>query len=455
MHSWQYCHLSNLFSNINIVHSAKVNVDHQNYKGQSLLHYCAISGDLAMTEFMISIHSPGLLTDKQGKSCLHTCLENGHFHLIDALTKVVNVNAADINGFTALHLCSDNSQVDLLLERGANPNIKGRLSAPFLYHLENGHVIAIHFLKLGLESGMVDLNVTNDIGRNFLHICAHLGLIEPLSLFVEHFNMSKHADIVNCLTSRQNSIIHAASTQENIEIVRLILLLGVDPFIRNNLGYTAAQTSASEEIRDLIENYTVTFNASPNSPVAKVVRCVFDESNNLVFMIKFCYIDSFGRGDITTTWRCRNDFAYLRDLILMELPFICIPDIQELFIYSDKRIQDMENNVQLVFLRKMCEKFEKYLFFYTHHPTISHHELLIEFFHVEDIDWETAKARSQAKAEYLAEKFPEVGKTSPNIQELTILWRKADLDLDNIVSIIRASSVVMRKFKSNNKRIRS
>lgn len=65
--------------------------------------------------------------DEYGRSKLHYAANYGAIHLVEfLLDEGVDINAQDINGWTALHFSAKNNYfeiIDVLLENKANPNL--------------------------------------------------------------------------------------------------------------------------------------------------------------------------------------------------------------------------------------------------------------------------------------------------------------------------------------------
>jgi ankyrin repeat protein len=227
------------------------------YKGQSPLHF-AIEGDTRETatenaeqyadfqkrqqktvNLLISKNADLTSANEAGETPLHLAARLGYSELIallltqenvaiDATTAVGDHTKTTIGGRTALLLatryCKDNKTIQLLLDKGANPNIKDKDPgyAPL-------HYIAAHRI------------VDQKIKEN--HLC------ELVSLLLAH-----NAD-VNAYTEdkEHQTALHLAINNQHIGIVEVLLQNKADVHAKNAKGLMAMSLSASNGDAEMVK----------------------------------------------------------------------------------------------------------------------------------------------------------------------------------------------------------
>lgn len=186
------------------------------------------------------------------QSPLLNAISDGDVNAVrEQLAKKVDVNAKE-EGTTALHLAASQGNaeiVSLLLEAGANPNIRDEEKQTPLMMLygENASEILDLLLRAGAK-----VNVKDAEGRTPLMVAAEEGNIEAIQTLLTAGAKVNKRDNEGC-----TALMYAVE-EENVESVKAILAAGADVRIRNNDGKTALQIaieSDNEEIIELLKGY--------------------------------------------------------------------------------------------------------------------------------------------------------------------------------------------------------
>lgn len=198
-----------------------------------------------------------------------------------------NPNIRNNKGDTPLHQSSINRTTDkcrLLLDYGANPNIQNNdgstilhlvVHNPLLYAEMNKALKAsrLDFVRLLIGSGS-NLDIQDNDGQTVLHLAVCKSEIEIIRLLLS----SK----INCniQNNRGESALYLATKNGNNEIAELLLSHGCNPNIKNNNGETVLQlaiTNLNEEIVHLL----LKNNAHPVNPKYGIWRSFWLNDNEL------------------------------------------------------------------------------------------------------------------------------------------------------------------------------
>lgn len=105
----------------------------------------------------------------------------------------------------------------------------------------------------------VDVNTTNALGENALHISVRWGDIDAVSLLISQgIDINKHGE-------DGYTPLHYACMYGHEEIVKLLLEKGANPFARTegDLPFTVARLNKNDSICETLSKY---MNDSPNKP---------------------------------------------------------------------------------------------------------------------------------------------------------------------------------------------
>jgi ankyrin repeat protein len=208
-----------------------------------------------MQEFFRSIYGMyfNIINPARKKEDLFKAAQNGDVEAIQNILneKEMDVDVADENGLTALHLASSRGHLQvakLLLENGAKINQKGMFDKTAL-HLAatNGHFAVAELL---LENGAV-IDLKHSRGFTALHLAVENSKLELAELLLEN-----GADI-NPQDSFCRTPLHLAAENGKLEAVELLLENGADINLQNSFGKTAldvATRNGNDTIMHLLEN---------------------------------------------------------------------------------------------------------------------------------------------------------------------------------------------------------
>jgi ankyrin repeat protein len=232
--------------------------------GLTAMVFASREGDLESTKILAAAGADVNQTTEYGWTPLLTAANNRHYKLASWLVEHgANVNQPNKGGWTPLYLATDNRNIEggdypvpqpdmdhlefikVLLDHGANPNLRARDdtltrtiftmqwffeagATPFVRAAQSGDTA---LMKLLLAHG-ADPNLATDFGDTALSAAAGIGWVEGVTY--EH------------------------SVAENLEAVRLLLNLGLNPNSANHDGRTplmgAALKGRSDVVRLLVDH---------------------------------------------------------------------------------------------------------------------------------------------------------------------------------------------------------
>ena len=232
--------------------------------GLTAMVFAAREGDLESTKILVAAGADVNQTTEYGWTPLLTAANNRHYKLASWLVEHgANLNQPNKGGWTPLYLATDNRNIEggdypvpqpdmdhlefikILLEHGANPNLRAKDdtltrtiftmqwffesgATPFVRAAQSGDTA---LMKLLLAHG-ADPNLATDFGDTALSAAAGIGWVEGVTY--EH------------------------SVAENLEAVRLLLNLGLNPNSGNHDGRTplmgAALKGRSDVVRLLVDH---------------------------------------------------------------------------------------------------------------------------------------------------------------------------------------------------------
>ena len=231
--------------------------------GLTALVFAAREGDIDSAGALLDADADVNQQTEYGWTALLTAVNNRNYRLARLLIeRGADVNLANKGGWTPLYLATDNRNIEggdypvpkpdldhleiiqLLLAKGANPNARVRENTltrtifTMQWFFESGATAFvraaqscdIELMKLLLKHG-ADPKLVTDLGDSALTACAGIGWVEGVT--------------------------YERSANENLEAVRLLLDLGLDPNGANNEGRTplmgAALKGRSDVVRLLVE----------------------------------------------------------------------------------------------------------------------------------------------------------------------------------------------------------
>jgi len=231
--------------------------------GLTALVFAAREGDLDSARALLDAGADVNQQTEYGWTPLLTAVNNRNYQLAKLLVeRGADVNIANKGGWTPVYLATDNRNIEggdypvprpdmdhlelieLLLQRGANPNARVRENTltrtifTMQWFFEAGATAFVRasqssdtgLMKLLLKYG-ADPKIATDLGDTALTACAGIGWVEGVT--------------------------YERSKEENVEAIRMLLDLGLDPNHANNEGRTplmgAALKGRNDAVRLLVE----------------------------------------------------------------------------------------------------------------------------------------------------------------------------------------------------------
>ncbi len=227
--------------------------------GLTAMVFAAREGDLESTKLLAAAGADVNQTTEYGWTPLLAATNNRHYKLASWLVEHgANVNLPNKGGWTPLYLSTDNRNIEggdfpvpkpdmdhldfirFLLEHGANPNLRSKDdtltrtiftmqwffeagATPFVRAAQSGDVA---LMKLLLSHG-ADPKLATDFGDTALSTAAGIGWVEGVTY--EH------------------------SAKENLEAVKMLLDLGLDPNYANKDGRTPLMGAALKGRNDVVQ----------------------------------------------------------------------------------------------------------------------------------------------------------------------------------------------------------
>ncbi|GFS92088.1 ankyrin-3 [Nephila pilipes] len=254
-----------------------IDVDFIGYLDLSLLHQCALTGSLEMTEYLVEKGANLDARCRNGHKPIHLAAAKGFVKIVEFyLDHNMSVNDLSINNLTLLHIaaeCGNAKVAELLIKRSANINafnINGE--APIHLASANGHK---DMLEILLHYGAY-YNVKNKHEQTPLQktknesIVSLLGRIEKLFIAVKN---NAHLDVeiilnealtnsefclINANCVENETLLHYASRTGNKRIIEALLKQKANPNVLNESKCTplhyGAKYSNFEIVKMLLSN---------------------------------------------------------------------------------------------------------------------------------------------------------------------------------------------------------
>lgn len=244
------------------------NVNFQDSKGNTALHYAIEKADQKMVLLLLDKGAKMDLNNKDNKTALGKAIKDGNkeivsllldknpkdknyrnIHLPRGLKLTITLNnkemvrlfldkGADVNyappkdfhPIAIAILFGDKEMVSLLLNRGANINVRGPFIGDTPLHKAVEHR-KTEIISLLLERG-ADIKAKDKKWNTPLHVAAEYGTAEIITLLLE-----RGADI-NAQDVYENTPLHEAVLRGRTDSVRILLDKGANLNIQNDKGYS-------------------------------------------------------------------------------------------------------------------------------------------------------------------------------------------------------------------------
>ncbi len=184
----------------------------------------------------------------EGYTPLLYAASNGHLHIILYLiSKGVKVNYHTLGGYTALYYAAENGHykvVQYLLSKGATANIHSACDAlmPLDRAVQNGYA---DIAKLLVQHGGT-VSQYNMYAECPLAVASLIGDYKmALSSIQNRHNIDRN-------NVNGNTPLHSAVKMGHVSIIKLLLIHGASPYIKNNKNQTPLDLATDKKIRELL-----------------------------------------------------------------------------------------------------------------------------------------------------------------------------------------------------------
>ncbi|CAM4769653.1 unnamed protein product [Rotaria magnacalcarata] len=286
----------------NIVSPKKINLNFQDDNGMGSIHEAAVGGNVEILKLLIDNGANVNLKDNKGLRPLHYAAWQGRSEpVFILLRRGANVNEQSTSGDTPLHLACQyghNEIVQLLLFHQADPTIVNRRILTSLdLACENGRFDVVSSL---VQNSLCQRMILNNNEQNCaLHLAARNGHTDIVRLLL------LNGMDINRTTINDGTALHVACRNGRYETAKLLLECGIDVNLCNSYEQTAEEVvikqKSGNDIKRLIKEFSD----------AVLVRAVRAYTDNHVGAL------NFSEGDCITVLE-RNSSGQWRGFILQE-----------------------------------------------------------------------------------------------------------------------------------------
>ncbi|ORX42663.1 ankyrin [Piromyces finnis] len=261
------------FKNTSNTNERKININTQNSKGLTLLHYACEQGNENIVKYLIKKGADTNIKSSNGGISLHYACKskNDNVNLVKYLIEAIglDINIKDRHEKIPFHYAcykGNENIVKYLIKNGVDPRIKndyGRMSLHFVCGAEKENINLVKYL---IEDIGLDINIQNKDGCTPLHYACEQGnenivkyLIEKgadtsiknnngrislhctckakrESVNIVKYLIEKRGLNINIKDNYRFTPIHYACYKGNENIVKYLIKNGVDPKIKNEDG---------------------------------------------------------------------------------------------------------------------------------------------------------------------------------------------------------------------------
>ncbi|KAJ8630875.1 hypothetical protein MRB53_024198 [Persea americana] len=246
------------------------NVEARSRAGRSPLEAAAAAGEALIVELLLAHHAS---TDRSSSSAwgpLHFAAGAGHLEVMRLLLlKGADLDAPTSHGRTALHLAVEERRRDcarLLLACGAHVNVHGMDDGDTPLHIAAG-LGDEHMVKLLLQKG-ANKDIRNRLGKTAYDVAAeggHSRLFDALRLGDSLCAAARKGELrtvqrllekgalINGRDQHGWTALHRVSFRGRVDIARMLLSKGLDVDARDEDGYTALHCATEAGQAEIIE----------------------------------------------------------------------------------------------------------------------------------------------------------------------------------------------------------
>ncbi|KAF9427391.1 hypothetical protein BGZ94_004991 [Podila epigama] len=407
-------------------------IHRQDVFGNAPIHFCTIADRTDLLE-LILIAEPNLgQPNNEGDTALilaakqmdRTAVHGSMVSLLIQRMKNQDLDRQNNSGDTALHFVYEPALIKELVERGANPSIENYAGwTPLLKWALHDMTAAVRTL---LATNKVDALNTDSRGYTPLHMACLRGNLEMVTLLKEHtlIDLQSHID--------GSTPLQLACQSGSLSTVEYLLREGANPEMRDWANESPADMTNDAAILDLLDNTMLFWDSRtssqsssdghdkvkvsegdrrpmlkqsgstsakliPNTRVIRVVRGTMEQDGNVRYIVKSG--STLDKRTIVTMPRSLEDFKFLRETLLLEIPDACIPSLEHFFSPFLLSPSKPSKAVMAMSTRRL-DMFLNYL---SNHPVLGNHELVWEFMLMPELQREMITERSLCKQESIVD----------------------------------------------------
>jgi len=319
--------------------SRKSDVNARNKNGESPLHIAVRNNDRSSGELLLAFGADVFHPNVAGESALRTALTRMGGRQDWILNSNV-IKSADGAGNTPLHLAAEwqlTSVVDLILEKGGNPNARNANGETALFNaVKSDSDATIRKLLSSTEDKRADINARDFLGNSALHVCIRWSAGKAAAALISYDAQYNGKKLLNARNLAGKTPLHEAARQGNMGFLRSLLISGADINAVDETGKTALtdaiQANQSEVVILLLDR-----GASP------VMQDMFGRN-------AYHEAVEFSSRDIITRLRRAGGNAMSRDFYgrtPLSLSFRKGPETVMAVIGTDTNIVDSDGNTPL------------------------------------------------------------------------------------------------------------
>ncbi|GHT90711.1 hypothetical protein FACS1894122_01690 [Alphaproteobacteria bacterium] len=203
--------------------------------GETPLHLAILGGDINTTRVLLWRGASPNITNQKGETPLHLAVKLRDDKAIKALRECcqTNLNATNNEGRTPLHLAARSANVntvnaiDILLDAGADPNIKDSKEGFAPLHLAAEHEI-VEAIKRLCKCKRTNINEYDKVNFTPLHLATYHGKTEAIKALIEG---GADPDFKGCEANGKGTtpLYLAILKNKDIEVIRTLLDGGAKP----------------------------------------------------------------------------------------------------------------------------------------------------------------------------------------------------------------------------------
>lgn len=160
-----------------------------------------------------------------------------------------------VMGYTAMHCAAQfgsTACVQLLLDHGANPNLKDKMGETPLYMaVTNGHADTI----LALVKAGADVEAPDHLGNTPLIRAVIEGRVECVSVLLDNGAVVSRTNKAG-YTALTAAVLCRAAHNEMVDVIRVLLNAGADPLANDGTGHSAYDLAKSLKYSDLVQMFS-------------------------------------------------------------------------------------------------------------------------------------------------------------------------------------------------------